>query len=75
MNLINFSFYFCLKFIFCLINDGFVRTVKTNPAIKCYIFFVMIKFRSTVTSRLFTHIVSTEKMRKDMRGTCNFAKA
>ena len=27
------------------------------------------KSHSTVTSRLFTHIVSTEKMHKDMKGT------
>ena len=28
---------------------------------------VYLKFKCTVTSRLFTHIVSTEKARKDMR--------
>ena len=35
---------------------------------KCTVLFQLLIYISTVTSRLFTHIVSTEKkMRKDMR--------
>ena len=34
---------------------------------KCTVLFQLLIYISTVTSRLFTHIVSTEKMRNDLR--------